>query len=207
LGWSVRRGTRAAQKVPDDFSQQCYELCLRCAFLIDFHAIPAGCIVNSDQMQLAFQYGGDTTWEECGAHQVSVLGKEEKRACTVMTGLAMSGVLLPFQSVWQGYKPKSLPFSGRPNDPVLQPALAAGHLFNLSKSRTYWSNLETMQAYVDQLLVPYLRKTNLEQLRSSEADCIWIIDAWKVHRGDPFWNWMAATYPWIHILFVPAGCT
>ncbi|KZT50028.1 hypothetical protein CALCODRAFT_421276, partial [Calocera cornea HHB12733] len=207
LGWSIQRGTKAAQKAPDDAAQQCYKLCLRCAFLIEFHTIPAACIVNSDQMQLAFQFGGNTTWADHGAQQVPVLGKEEKRACTVVTGLSMGGTLLPFQSVWQGYKPKSLPFSGRANDPVLHPSQAAGHLFTLSKTRTYWSTLETMQVYVDDLLAPYLRNANQHTGRAPQADCVWVIDAWKVHRGEPFRQWMSDTYPWIHLLFVPAGCT
>ncbi|KZT56742.1 hypothetical protein CALCODRAFT_421753, partial [Calocera cornea HHB12733] len=207
LHWSIRQGTKASQKVPKNSDDQCYELCLRCAFLIKFHTIPAGCIVNSNQMQLAFQFGGNTTWADHGAHQVPILGKEEKRACTVVTGLAMDGTLLPFQSVWQGAKPQSLPFSGRADDPVLRPSLAAGHIYTLSKTRTYWSNLVTMQVYVTDLLAPYFRATNLRNDWSAEDHCVWIVDAWKVHRGDPFRDWMAETHPWIRLLFIPAGCT
>ncbi|KZO97063.1 hypothetical protein CALVIDRAFT_458232, partial [Calocera viscosa TUFC12733] len=102
LNWSIRHATKAAQKLPEDFRHQCYQLCLCTASLIQHYAIPADCIVNSDQMQLQLQYGGSVTYAERNSKQVPVVGKEEKCACTVFTGLSMAGQLLSFQSIWEG---------------------------------------------------------------------------------------------------------
>ncbi|KZT62261.1 hypothetical protein CALCODRAFT_426291, partial [Calocera cornea HHB12733] len=153
LNWSFRQATKAAQKVPIDYKEQCYALALRCAWLIWTTWIPSACVVNSNQMQLQLQFGG-FTYAERGAKQVSVIGKEEKRACTVMTGLSMSGVLLPFQSVWQGVQDVCMPYSNRPINSIMEEALAAGHLFSLSQG-TYWLTHPTMHAYVNNILAPY----------------------------------------------------
>ena len=36
---------------------------------------------------------------------------------------------------------------------------------------------------------------------------ILLLDCWSVHRGAPFRTWLAVEYPYMKLLFVPAGCT
>ena len=40
-----------------------------------------------------------------------------------------------------------------------------------------------------------------------DQDMIWLIDCWSVHINKAFGEWIKATHPQIHILFIPANCT
>ncbi|KZO98331.1 hypothetical protein CALVIDRAFT_544858 [Calocera viscosa TUFC12733] len=207
LGWCLRRATKAAHKLPDNFQQLLIKAALRAAYTIQHYYIPAACIVNSDETQLLLQHGGDCSYAPIGAHQVDVLGKEEKRACTIMTSLAMDGTLLPFQSIWKGVTNRSLPFSNDRSHSGLREALEQGHIFTLSHSATYWTNQRTLQVFVTDLLAPYFKKQNRMHNRPSHATCLWVIDVYSVHRSEDFRSWIQDSYPWILLNYIPAGCT
>ncbi|KZO94952.1 hypothetical protein CALVIDRAFT_471354, partial [Calocera viscosa TUFC12733] len=206
LDWSIRVGTKAAHKLPFNWEQQCKELILRVAWEVNAFQIPAACIVNSDQMQCHLQHGTQCTYAKTGSRQVSINGKEEKRAFTVMTSLSMHGTLLPFQNIWDGTTDRSLPFGNRLSKPIMATAREAGHLFSTAGD-TYWSTLDTMKTFVERLLVPYFQSANLQADRSPLAYCIWIIDCWSVHRSADFRAYMQDEWPWILLQFIPAGCT
>ncbi|EJU02002.1 hypothetical protein DACRYDRAFT_79693 [Dacryopinax primogenitus] len=118
----------------------------------------------------------------------------------------MGGTLLPFQSVSAGVHSVCLPFGGELQSEEMYEALEAGHLFSLSRG-TYWSTHPTIHEYVHKLLAPYFRAANHRNGRALEARCIWIIDAWAVHRSKELRQWMHTHFPWIGLLYVPGGCT
>ncbi|KAI0753046.1 hypothetical protein C8Q80DRAFT_1050465, partial [Daedaleopsis nitida] len=102
LGWSLRKATRAAQKIPDDAVEQCRDSFARQARAIDEYQIPAALRVNIDQTNIHLQSPSHVTYEKIGSKQVPLLGMEEKRAFTVVVGVSASGELLPFQAIRQG---------------------------------------------------------------------------------------------------------
>ncbi|KAF8171213.1 hypothetical protein K438DRAFT_1536029, partial [Mycena galopus ATCC 62051] len=102
LGWSERRATKAAQKLPANYEKILDDAFLREAYVIRDYAVPAALRVNTDQTQLVYQQGSGTTWNERGAKQVATVGQEEKRAFTLVPSISASGVLLPMQSVFGG---------------------------------------------------------------------------------------------------------
>ena len=112
--------------------------------------------------------------------------------------------MLPFQAIYSGKSPASLPTSTAPGY-----SKATGDLkfrFEYSKSDNHWSTMETMKSYVTNILVPYF-ESHRANLKLPNQICIWQIDCWSVHRSLEFRSWMATTYPWIRIHFVPANCT
>ncbi|KZO96463.1 hypothetical protein CALVIDRAFT_461081, partial [Calocera viscosa TUFC12733] len=157
--------------------------------------------------QLLLQHGGNCSYAPINSRQVDVLGKEEKRACTIMTSLAMDGTLLPFQSIWKGCTNRSLPFRNDTSNPILREAVQQGHIFTLSHSSTYWTNLRTLQVFVTSLLAPYFETQNKKNNCESHAPCLWVIDVYSVHRSEEFRNWMHDSYPWILLHYIPASCT
>ncbi|QRV96941.1 DDE superfamily endonuclease [Ceratobasidium sp. AG-Ba] len=204
LGWSVRRATRAAQKTPHNANELLQQSFLRMACLIRDEDVPSCCIMNTDQTQVVYFAGLDSTWNERGQRQVSIIGADEKRAFTLVVGVAMSGNVLPPQAIYTGKSSRSLP------DPAFidfAQHRVPGIQFLPSSTNTYWSTLETMQIYVSDILVPYL----LEQIRAHNLPttqrCIFQINSWLVHRSTEFRSWMSSNYPWITLLFVPGGCT
>ncbi|THH17105.1 hypothetical protein EUX98_g9190 [Antrodiella citrinella] len=84
LGWSLRRGTRAGQKIPQDADLLLKRAHLRIAAVIRDQGVPDCLIVNSDQTQVIYSAGGAVTYEKTGAKQVAIVGAEEKRAFTLL---------------------------------------------------------------------------------------------------------------------------
>jgi hypothetical protein len=78
MKWLMRKGTRAAQKVPTNSIELCTLAhgCLTVAVRLE--NIPAGLIVNADQAGVCLIPTGDTTYEEKGSKQVTVNGNDEK---------------------------------------------------------------------------------------------------------------------------------
>src|ERR1700761_7290224 len=109
MNWSIRKATRAAQKLPEDWEDQCEQSALRKAYLIKEYDIPAELFINADQTQMVYAPGDKMTWAETGSSQVSVLGAEAKRVFTVVVGET-----LPFQVVYGGKTDRSCPSKSSP---------------------------------------------------------------------------------------------
>lgn len=204
LGWSPRRSTRPAQKFPPNVDTVLLKAFFRFACLIRDEAIPPCCIVNADQTQVVYSAGSGSTWNRTGERQVSVLGADEKRAFTLMVGVAMSGHLLPPQAIYAGKTTRSVPDSLSPG---YARSCELGFRFLPSMKSTYWSTLSTMQLYISEHLAPFF----LEQIRTNNLPdgqrCVFQIDCWSVHRSAEFRAWMSTHYPWIILQYVPGGCT
>lgn len=204
LNMSRRRPTRAAQKVPANAPATLRASFLRLACAIRDEDIPSCCIVNSDQTQVVYSHGSQYTWHHRGDKQVSVLGTEEKRAYTMLIGVSNNGAVLPFQAIYQSRSKGSLP---SPSAASYQEALEIGIRFEMSMTDTYWSTIDTMCDYVTHILVPYFQNAIQQHGLPSDQRCVWQIDSWSVHRSKEFRKWMAATYPWIELHYIPGGCT
>jgi hypothetical protein len=74
---------------------------------------------------------------------------DEKRAFTLLVSVAADGTILPFQGIFQGKTKLSLPAASSPN---YADAMKAGFKFEFSGTKTYWSNQETMCAFVNDLI-------------------------------------------------------
>ncbi|RXW18423.1 hypothetical protein EST38_g7441 [Candolleomyces aberdarensis] len=204
LHWSRRKATKAAQKLPDDWMNQCERSALRKAFVIKEYDIPSALYVNSDQTQVVYAPGDKMTYAEAGSKQVPVVGVEEKRAFTVMVSVSSDGQLLPFQAIYEGKTERVLPSkeaTGRRECDEL------GIQFVPSGTGTYWSNQATMKSFVEDVLVPYFnrQRTCLNLPPSQKA--LWQIDVFSVHRSEEFRGYMKNNHPDIVLDFVPGGCT
>ncbi|KAF8163939.1 hypothetical protein K438DRAFT_1521461, partial [Mycena galopus ATCC 62051] len=102
MGWSQRAATRAAQKIPANHAEILHAAFLRRAILIRDYAIPAALRVNTDQTQIVYQQGTNSTWTKRGEKQVATIGNEEKRAFTAVPSISASRVMLPTQMIFVG---------------------------------------------------------------------------------------------------------
>lgn len=204
LGWSVRKATRAAPKYPPNVSTVLLNAFLRFACVVQDEDIPACCIVNADQTQVVYNPGDQKTWNTAGERQVHIVGTEDKRAFTLLVGASNSGDLLPFQAIYAGKSPRSLPDA---TSPGFSEAQQHGFLFDYSETSTYWSNFKTMCRWVTKILAPYFISQRTQYNLPANQRCILQIDCWTVHRSAVFRNWMTENYPWIILLYVPGGCT
>jgi len=79
----------------------------------------------------------------------------------------------------------------------------------------HWSDDVTSRAYVTDVLVPYF-KQKIAAIRAvdpnlckpfGEQVCVLIVDCWWGWLDASFRDFVKRNYPWIRLLFVPAGCT
>jgi hypothetical protein len=177
---------------------------MRLAHDIKEHDIPAELHVNTDQSQGVYAQGCNFTWAQTGSKQVSVVGAEEKRAMTIVVSVSSSGVLLPFQAVYEG---KSSVSCLKKSAKCHAKASAAGFHFEYSGNQTYWSMQKTMKSLVNDIIAPYFSEQKKKLGLPETQKSIWQIDVWLVHRSQEFCDWMQKTHPNIILHYVPAGCT
>ncbi|THU79608.1 hypothetical protein K435DRAFT_697428 [Dendrothele bispora CBS 962.96] len=208
LKWSLRTGTRAAQKLPPNYEELLKEAFLREALFIRNYNIPAALRVNTDQTQSVYAPSTKMTWNQSGVKQVDISGHDEKRAFTLVPSISASGEVLPMQAIYKGGTAQSCPNA---QTPAFKEAKRLGFLLEPSKMDTYWSNIDTMKNLVSKIIAPYFERTK-KQLDLSDAQqksqySMWKIDCWSVHRSEEFLTWMKENHPQIIILFVPGSCT
>ena len=204
MKWSLRRSTRPGKKTPENVIQILTDAALRLVWTISQYNVPKSLSVNSDQTGVTYSAGGLATWAPIGSKQVEVLGKDERRSFTLMVGISMSGEVLPFQAIYSGKSPASLPTSNAPS--YVKATKELRFHFEYSGNDTYWSTIETMQSYVTNILAPYF-ESHRQRLNLPNQLCIWQIDCWSVHQSLEFRSWMWKSYPWIRIHYIPANCT
>jgi len=204
LGWSRRKETQAAQKVPEDADDQCERLFLRKAYVMKKEDLLAVLFVNSDQTQTVFAPGDKMTWTEAEEKQVVIHGGDEKRAFTLMVSVGSDGTVLPMQAIYAGKTSRSCP---SPNSPHYQDLINAGFLLEESGTATYWSNHKTMHSFVDKILAPYFNRRKDELGLHPSHKALWNIDVWLVHQSAEFKDWMHDAHPSIMLNYVPSGCT
>ncbi|THU81984.1 hypothetical protein K435DRAFT_610801, partial [Dendrothele bispora CBS 962.96] len=204
--WSFQAVTKATQKLPANVEDILEEAFLREAYVIRNYVIPAELRVNTDQTQTVYQQGNKATWNKRGEKQVGSIGKDEKRAFTLVPLISASGELLPFQAIFQGSTDASCPSK---SSPFYQEAKELGFCIEPSKTKTYWSTMETMKSLVNDIISPYFerKKRELNIENPGEQRSIWKIDCWSVHKSKEFLSWMKTTHPNIIVIFVPGNCT
>lgn len=145
MDWTVRRGTQAAAHIPDDASVVCERALFRIVHLITFYDIPSSLIVNMDQTGIILFMANNKTYAPKGARQVTILGKDEKRAYTLCVATTPSGDILPFQQIWSGKTKQSLPSDRAAG---MAEAKELGFDFvtaNSKKATSHFSTLKTMK--------------------------------------------------------------
>ncbi|KAF6740973.1 hypothetical protein DFP72DRAFT_743759, partial [Ephemerocybe angulata] len=204
LEWSRRKATQAAQKLPDDWEEQCVRSCMRKSYVIREHDIVPELFINSDQTQVVYAPGDKMTYDKKGEKQVRVIGLEEKRAFTVVVSVASDGSVLPFQAIYKGSSKNSLP---SPEAPNYNDLIGTGTRLVSSRSGTYWSNQGTMRELVEDIIEPYISRIKAKLKLPEWAKCLWTIDVFSVHRSEEFRGYMKTNHPNIVLDFVPGGCT
>lgn len=124
---------------------------------------------------------------------------------TLVIGVAANGSLLPFQAVFVGKTKASVPSAT--DSPNYNEAIDTGFKFECFGTGTYWSNQQTMHAYVNDILAPYFGKKKHELGLPSTQKSLVQLDVWSVHRSKEFQGWMCINHPTIILDYVPGGCT
>jgi hypothetical protein len=100
MGWTWRRNTTSASKLPADWESQGHDMAYMIAALVKTYDIPEELIINFDQTTLHIRPSTDQTYDIKGVKDVKSLGKDDKRQITCTVNSATSGDLLPLQLIF-----------------------------------------------------------------------------------------------------------
>ncbi|KAL3677855.1 hypothetical protein R1sor_020811 [Riccia sorocarpa] len=202
LGWSFRASTTGAAHMPMDYKEKGKILKLRMAYLVHLHGVCLDLIINMDQTAVRLQpVGTERTYVRKGIREVAVSGKEDKRQIPCCVTSSASGILLPFQLIFQG--------KTRLTIPVTPSAILLQHNgWHLTCTQNHWASFDTMKDWVDRILAPYyVQICKKHELQVGEQKMVLLLDCWAVHRGKEFRAFMEKNHPYVLLLYVPAGCT
>jgi len=146
MQYSWRRRTTAASKLPLDWRDQGVDMAKRIVYNIQVYKVHPSLVVNMDQTGAHLVPSDTHTFEVKAAKDVKVIGADDKRQITACIASSLHGDLLPLQLIFQGKTAAC--------HPDVTPAATAARV-HITHSENHWSNQETMQQYVREVLVPY----------------------------------------------------
>ena len=116
------------------------------ATTVEMEEIPGELVLNWDQTGIRFVPSSTWTMERRGERRVEMVGVNDKRQITAVFCGGASGKFLPVQLIYTGKTARCHPRYPSP------PEWNVTHLCN------HWSNEDTMEEYVDNIILPYAEK-------------------------------------------------
>jgi len=154
-------------------------------------------LINFDQTGINLVSKSNYTYEKKGSKSVRMVGQEDKRQITAVVGSSADGDLLPLQLIFQGKTDAS--------HPELTSTVRQAQ-FHITHSENHWSNQDTMQQYVEQIIIPYMNQKIKEHNLPPDSKAIVQLDCWSVHKSVEFRSWIKK-YPQLILVFIPPNCT
>ncbi|KAF8547191.1 hypothetical protein OG21DRAFT_1527322 [Imleria badia] len=200
LNWSPRKGTCTAAKLPADVEVKCKECFFRLVYIIMWYFIPPKLIVRFDQIGNYVLPSSWTTFAERGSRQVDIIAKDEKCAYTLLVASMPEGTFLPFQQVWGGLSPQSLPSMH---------ARERQERKSLQHSQDNERVLTTMNLeWVEHIFEPYCHRViEVDPDLDDNQISILYLNCYPVHTSEQFCSYVFNEFPHVILSFVPAGCT
>lgn len=192
-GFSSRKPTTAAQKLPVDWQQQAALFVSRVAFTVFTYNVHPSCLVAFDEtgVQLV-PTAGKATISKHGQKDVSVIGVDDKRQVTVNIPCAFDGSKPRVQIIFPGKTRKCLPGD--------QYKLA-NTFFSFSTS--HWSTIDTMKEFFSLVLHPYFQQKKREHGLGDDMGACVLLDVYPVHTRRDFIDWVKEKFPYMKLLYVP----
>ena len=194
LGYTKRKGTRAARKNPENFEEISTEYKQRIGKLITDNNIPAELVINWDQTGIKLVPVSNWTMEKTGNKQITISGLGDKREMTGLLSITLSGELLPPQVLYGGLTDGCHPKFNFPEE------------WDIFHTENHWSNSSSMLRFVDKIIIPYVESIR-EKLPLARANqyALCIFDVFAAHRNPELIEKLKENH--IHMVYVPASCT
>ena len=192
-GYVKRKATKAARKLPPDFSTLKHTFLTRIHDEVKTNKIPSQLIINWDQTGVKLVPVSSWTMAEEGVKQVPVVGKDDKREITALLAATASGKLLPPQLIYQG------------KTTGCHPKVTFPEKWNVTHSDNHWSTEKTMLEYLDCVIIPYVVETRNALDLPEDQPALALFDVFAAHRCSSVLEKLRCSN--IHQVFIPADCT
>jgi len=190
----VKRKACSKNKVdPELFDNVKEQFLLDIKQLTDLEMIPPALIINWDQTAINYVPPASWTMAEQGSKRVDLAGKDDKRQITACFAGSMAGDFLPPQLVYEGKTPRCLPQVTFPSD------------WHVTYSPTHWCNESTMEDYINEIILPYIRTKRKELKLEANQPALLIFDNFKAQCTKKLLTHIDAHD--VYVVLIPANCT
>ena len=193
MGFVKRKATTKAKVDVKEFEE------IKKLFLLDvknvaqMDEISEDMIVNWDQTGVNYVPVSSWTMEEEGSKRIELIGKDDKRQLTVLFAGSLSGDLLPIQIIYQGKSSRCLPKFNFPDK------------WHVTYTVNHWANENTMEDYINMIIVPYFEQTRLRLNLATNARGLVLFDNFNGQCTEKIFQLLEEND--IDFVIIPANCT
>ena len=193
MGMVKRKACSKNKITPEHFESLKGQFLLDIKQIVDLEEISHTLIINWDQTAIHYVPPSSWTMEVEGSKRVDLGGKDDKRQITACFAGTMTGDFLPTQLVYEGKTSRCLPKVDFPND------------WNVTYSSTHWSNEDTMQDYIDEIILPYIMKKREELKLALDHPALLLFDNFKARYTEKILRHIDSYN--IYVILIPPNCT
>ena len=193
MGFVKRKSTTKVKVSVKDLEELKEQFLLDIKAIVDLEDIPRDLILNWDQTAINYVPVSNWTMAKQGSKKVKIAGVDDKRQITVVLAGSLTGELLPLQLVYQGKTKQCLPKVKFPDD------------WLISFTPNHWCNEITMEAYVREVIAPFIRQKRELLYLSNQQRALCIFDNFSAQCTSKILQLLDDNY--IDVVFVPPNCT
>ena len=145
MGFVKRKSTTKCKVSIADFEEKKAQFLFDIDVIVSMEDIPPQLIINWDHTGLNYIPVSNWTMAKEGSKRVEIFGVQDKRQITAVFAGTMSGHFLPPQLIYSGKTAKCLPTVTFPNT------------WHVTYTHNHWANEATTEAYINKILVPYVK--------------------------------------------------
>ena len=164
MGFVKRRASTKAKVSVQNFEQVKVQFLLDINAVVEMEDIPFDLIINWDQTGIHYVPVGLWTMDKEGSKRVEIAGVDDKRQITAVFAGSLTGDFLPPQLIYKGTTHRCLPTVQFPSR------------WYITCSENHWSNESTMKAYIEKILLPYVRDKRKELKLTADYPALVIFD-------------------------------
>ncbi|KAK3241230.1 hypothetical protein CYMTET_48981 [Cymbomonas tetramitiformis] len=198
-----RKGTNN-RKEPANWEAQLEKHVLRVAHVVKTKNIPKALVVAFDHVGFQVLPIKNTTWAPRGSDVVPLIGLDDKRQITAVVAEALdddgSGIVVGIQLIYTGTTERCLPA-------VEHRQLEMFADFHFTYTYNHWADEDTNYELFENIIVKHFLNTKTRLRLPPDHPSMVILDCWPVQKSEHFRARVAASWPWIHLEYVPPGCT
>lgn len=193
MGFVKRRASTKAKVSIENFEQVKAQFLLDIKAVVEMEDIPFDLTINWDQTGIHYVPVGSWTMDKEGSKRVEIAGVDDKRQITAVFAGSLTGDFLPPQLIYKGTTQRCLPTVQFPSG------------WHITCSENHWSNESTMKAYIEKILLPYVRDKREELKLAADYPALVIFDKFTGQGTENLLKLLEENH--IYFVMVPANCT
>ena len=193
MGFVKRRASTKAKVNIDDFKAVKQQFMFDIQVVVEMEEIPHDLIINWDQTGIHYIPVGSWTMEKEGAKRVEIAAVDDKRQLTAVFAGTLTGDFLPPQLIYKGTTHRCLPSVRFPQD------------WHATFSHNHWANEDTMKAYVEKILVPYVSNKRKHLKLPPDYPALVLFDHFSGQMTDAIIKLLEENN--LHRVLIPTNCT